>query len=289
MTARQNYMAMVKAGRALHALVRDPEDSSRVFEIVEALRPKERAPMLHRLRDDPNGAQLLNSRPSIRAALSDRARLFAMPQGSLGRAYLAYLDGSGISAEGLVAASQIERTAWTEEGIWMTERMRDTHDLWHTVTGYGSDVAGEMLVLAFSFAQTKTPGLGLIVLASLLANVGSPMGADITLAYVRGLSAEWLPAVAWETLLHQPIAEVRAFLKVGEPLRYQPIDPASLSQTSFVSRILNGHKNAATASSLPDLRKETGLTRERERVMKGPGRPPHRTAESRVFAASVPA
>lgn len=279
MTARQNYVAMVRASRALRALMADPEDSSRVFEIVEALRPKHKAPMLQRLREHPDGAQLLASRPAIREALGDRACLLAMPEGSLGRAYLSYLDSSGISAEGLVAASQIERTEWSEEGTWMSERMRDTHDLWHTVTGYGSDVAGEMLVLAFSFAQTKTPGLGLIVLASLLANVGTPMGADITLAYVRGLSADWLPAVAWESLLDQPIAEVRAQLKVGEPLRYQPIDLATLSDTSIVRRVLHGHKNAGTAAlqragadagaaALPSMRKESPPTQQEERSLR---------------------
>lgn len=284
MTARQNYMAMVKASRALRALVADPEDSSRVFEIVEALRPKQRAPVLDRLRDCPEGARLLLTRPSIGAVLQDRARLLAMPERSLGRAYLSYLNGAGISAEGLVAASQIERAAWTEEGMWLTERMRDTHDLWHTVTGYGSDVAGEMLVLAFSFAQTKAPGLGLIVLASLLANVGTPLGADITLAYVRGLSAEWLPAVAWEGLLELPLAEVRAQLKVGEPPRYQPIDVHSLSEGSLVGRVLHGHRNRG----LPGPRKETPFDAEQERELKQLSRPRKRPPNAAAFSGAHP-
>lgn len=263
MTARQNYMAVAKAGRALRALVADPEDSARVFEIVEALRPRDRTPVLDRLRSTEEGAALLAERPSIRSALQ-RARLAALPEGTLGRAYLAYLDASGITAEGLVSASQIARGPFCEEGVWMSDRMRDTHDLWHTITGYGSDVAGEMLVLSFSYAQTKAPGLGLIVLASLIANLGTQMGADITLAYVRGLSAAWLPAVAWETLLERPIAEVRALLKVGEPPSYQPIDVSSLSETSIVSRLLQGHKNPG----LPALRKETPLTRAEEQLLK---------------------
>lgn len=284
MTARQNYMAVVKASRALCALVADPEDSSRVFEIVEALRPKQRAPMLERLRDCPEGARLLASRPCIRSALQDRDRLLAMPEHSLGRAYLSYLDRAGLSAEGLISASQIERTEWNEEGMWMSARMRDTHDLWHTVTGYGSDVAGEMLVLAFTFAQTKTPGLGLIVLASLLANVGTPMGADLTLAYVRGLSAEWLPAVSWEELLARPLAEVRALLKVGEPPRYQAIDLASLSENSLVGRMLNGHRGRG----LPTPRKEIPFDVEQERELKRLSRAQRRSPESSAVGQAHP-
>lgn len=42
-------------------------------------------------------------------------------------------------------------------------RMRDTHDLWHVLTGYSGDVLGETALLGFIFAQTGNPGVALII------------------------------------------------------------------------------------------------------------------------------
>src|SRR3546814_4509096 len=37
-------------------------------------------------------------------------------------------------------------------------RLRDTHDLFHILTGYGRDALGEQCVLAFSYSQTPSWG-----------------------------------------------------------------------------------------------------------------------------------
>src|SRR3546814_14108504 len=42
-------------------------------------------------------------------------------------------------------------------------RLRDTHDLFHILTGYGRDALGEQCVLAFSYSQT--PSWGTLFLA----------------------------------------------------------------------------------------------------------------------------
>ena len=36
---------------------------------------------------------------------------------------------------------------------WMGERLRDIHDLFHVITGYGRDALGELCLLAFTNAQ----------------------------------------------------------------------------------------------------------------------------------------
>ena len=70
-----------------------------------------------------------------------------------------------ISPDGLVAASEeVNRTGReNEDRNRFGMRMRDSHDLWHCVTGYSRDLVGEASLLAFTFAQTRNPGIGAIV------------------------------------------------------------------------------------------------------------------------------
>ena len=97
------------------------------------------------------------------------------------------------------------------------KRLRDQHDLWHVVTGYGRDELGELCLLGFTYAQTKNRGVGLIVLVGFyqfLRNVGSFTLRPIRRGYEDGRKASWLPAEHWETLLSHPLEEVRQKLKI---------------------------------------------------------------------------
>jgi ubiquinone biosynthesis protein COQ4 len=212
----------LEAWRALRALSNDPDDTAQVFRIVRALPSGDR--VVRRLRRTESGARLLAERPSLLAALSDRDALLAMPEGSLGRAYGEFMTSEQISADGLVAASVDGGDARlvSEEQRFVGERLRDMHDLWHVVTGYGRDLLGEAALLAFTFAQTRTLGIGVIVGHALWKARGdfAPARGIIWQGFRRGLRAEWLPAQEWETLLPLPLEEVRERLRVGDPPAY---------------------------------------------------------------------
>ena len=106
--------------------------------------------------------------------------------------------------------------------------MRDQHDLWHVVTGYGRDLVGEAAVLAFTYAQTRNRGIGLIVAMAYWKGGKSVSWFRPFLreAYRRGRRAAWLPATDWEALLARPLHEVRAELGVGEPRGYEALRSA---------------------------------------------------------------
>ena len=92
-------------------------------------------------------------------------------------------------------------------------RLRDSHDLWHTVTGYGRDLVGEAALLAFTFAQTRNPGIGFIVAVAYFKSGGFPGARKVIReAYRRGRRSAWLPAADWEDLLGEEIEEVRGQL-----------------------------------------------------------------------------
>src|SRR5690349_12289761 len=135
----------LEALRALRALFRDPNDTAQVFRIISAVSGGARERMLRRLESTSVGRRVLREQNALASLLLDRSRLRQLPAGSLGREYLAFCERHGITADGLIAASEqgSQDDAITPRERVMRARMRDAHDLWHVVTGYQTDLIGE--------------------------------------------------------------------------------------------------------------------------------------------------
>lgn len=225
----------VRALRALLRLSANPDDTAEVFTIIEALSGQTPLRTVARFRRDPLGRQLLAERPRLLPVLADRALLESMPRGSLAHAYLAFLEREGITPEGLVQASLDGRSRELEPDsdlTFITERIRDTHDLWHTVTGYHGDVIGEAALLSFNVAQLHNPGVAVIVAAALVQYREAAFYRLIARAFMDGLRAAWLPSVPWETLLPLPLEQVRALLRVPAAPAYLPLRTRDLRETA---------------------------------------------------------
>jgi ubiquinone biosynthesis protein COQ4 len=229
-----------RAFTALSRLLRDPDDLPQVFTLIQSFSGGAPARLLRRLRGTASGARMLRERPDIVPLLSDREALRRLPDGSLGRAYLDFVESEDISAQGLLDANERGRVAapeLPEDLAWLHARMRDTHDLWHAVTGYKGDVLGEAGLLAFTLVQTRNPGVALIVIAALLkARDDREVRRFIVAGLRRGWRAAWLPATEWETLLAEPVVDVRARLGVDAPPVYTPLRSAELKLFQGVPR-----------------------------------------------------
>jgi ubiquinone biosynthesis protein COQ4 len=228
-----------KALTAARALVANPGDLPKVFTIIEALSGGTLARIARRMAKAESGRRLLRDKPDVVDRLEDRAALARLPEGSLGRAYLAFVESEQISAAGIRAAA-VEGSSQNRELPapldYVHARMRDTHDLWHAVTGYQADLLGEIGLLAFTFAQTRNPGIALLLGVGLW-KLSSLPGAWSLIAggYRRGRKAAYLPAVEWESLLEQPVSEVRARLSVEAPPSYQPLRGPAPGQPAAVA------------------------------------------------------
>src|SRR5476649_444005 len=156
--------------RALRRLLKDKEDTSQVFIITSSLRGKSALRGARRLGTTEYGRSVLAQNRSLLPVLCDRAALAALTAGSFGRAYYDFVTRENISAEGLVESSLVQAKfpAPTSDEQLYRERIRDMHDLWHILTGYGRDPVGETCLVAFSFAQTKSPGLAAVALLGLV-------------------------------------------------------------------------------------------------------------------------
>lgn len=225
-----------RALRAARVLAADPDDLPQVFTIIESLSGTTLDRVARRIQKSEVGRRLITSRSDIVDLLADRAALARLPEGTLGRAYLAFVERENISAEGIRAAGDKGMTnevPMPPPLDWVHARMRDTHDLWHAATGYSGDVLGETALLAFTFAQTWNPAIGLILAIGLSKTIAAPNGGaaarrTILDGFRRGLKAKWLPGQDWESMLTLPLDEVRRLLSLGAPPVYTEIRSAEL-------------------------------------------------------------
>ncbi len=236
--------------RAFHAirdLLADPDRTELAFEAVSAVSARDFERLFRRFLADPEGRRLFAERPSLLAALSDRARLRALPEGSFGRAYAAFMDAAQLTADGLVEADLASEEALgvdvrDPDRHWFSERLRDMHDLWHVLSGYGRDEAGEAANLAFSYAQMPFRGIVLILIAVALHE---PHGGRVAWpryllrAWRRGRRARPLVLARYEDLLARPLDEVRRALG---------IEPASVAHPAGIV-VAHRHSRAALAAA----------------------------------------
>ncbi len=218
-----------KAWRALRSLIADPERTEQVFELIRALAGGSGERLFQRFLGRPEGRELLRERPDLLATLRDAARLAALPEGSFGRAYADFMGTARLRADGLVEAAdavrQPEDGALDPERRWFFDRLRDMHDLWHVLTGYGRDLAGEAANLSFTWAQTRNRGIGAIVVAAALLG---PKTLDchwrryLFRCWWRGRRAAFLPLARYEELLPRPLDAVRRELGIDAPERARP-------------------------------------------------------------------
>jgi ubiquinone biosynthesis protein COQ4 len=216
----------LRALRNIRALIRNPDDTPKVFEIIDALSGNAGEKTFQRFRSSETGQRILAERRDLLKMLDDRERLLALPAGTLGRTYAEFASREQITGQGLADASQVGRRVELDpERELFFERLRDMHDLWHVTTGYGRDLVGEAALLAFSYAQTRNRGVGFIVAVGWLRASGemSPARPLMVEGFRRGRRARWLPGEDWEALLEQPLPAVRAKLELGEPPAYAPL------------------------------------------------------------------
>lgn len=216
-----------KAWRALRALQRNPQDTRQVFLLTEAIKGRSPFKLLARFRADPMGAERLRERRTLLATLNRTEWLQSLPEGSFGKVYHDFLAEEQLSAQGLVDISMSAGNTLPDDGSdrhYIGRRLRDMHDLFHVLCGYGRDELGEVCVLAFSYPHQYTRGfaviasLGAFVLRRRL-KVPGVLGAALQ-AWRHGRAAAWLPVQPLEALLTRDLAELRRELKIRPPTRY---------------------------------------------------------------------
>ena len=209
-----------RARRLLRALLDDPERTELVFELMEALGGRGDEPLFQEFARSREGRRLLAERPSLVATLADHEALRRLPDGSIGRAYLVFAEARGFAADGLQQANDrglgAVNASLDPDRRFFYERLTAMHDLWHVLTGYGTDESGEAALLAFSLAQgIAGRGIRAILLAAAWRAPWSDAFAfqrQLVAGWRRGRRSDRLALVPYEDLLPRSLASVRRWL-----------------------------------------------------------------------------
>jgi ubiquinone biosynthesis protein COQ4 len=198
----------------LRNILRDPQNTEQVLEFLSLINSgpaiKKR---IDRFFTNPAGKALFDQRRAIDSRTVDLDALAALPDGTLGHAYARFLRSHGLTPEvfdGPPAGISDPRRSY------LVQRMRQTHDLWHVVTGCETDPSGEVALQAFTFAQVRSPGSGFLAVFGGLRNAREARSTgvlrDVVAYYRAGKRANALPAFAWEDHWATPLSEVRTML-----------------------------------------------------------------------------
>lgn len=221
----------VVAAKALRRLLADKEDTGQVFEIMRALNGNSTARNYRRLLSTPAGGRLAYERVELAERLMDDAWLDSFAPGTVGAVYRDFIRSENLSAEGLaeIGRQANVRSELPHPYAWFGRRTRDTHDIWHVLTGYHRDGLGEACLVAFSYGQTGSLGWAVIALGAALRSRGGPRhpyARAIWQGYRRGKAAGWLPGEDYEQLMAEPLDAARRRLNLTPATVYDQIPPA---------------------------------------------------------------
>src|SRR5262249_2902263 len=139
-------------------LYHHPYDTAQIARAIEAFTGRSVPRLLHRLEKRTRGRELLEKRPSLRDALADTKWLEGLAEGSLGRAYLDYCRGEGLTSSMTPYVDQgtnaCRNESLPEDEAYIQDYLFHCHDIFHLVAGYHTDLIGEVCLLAFTAPQT---------------------------------------------------------------------------------------------------------------------------------------
>jgi len=228
-TAANDRKNWGEAIRAIRLLLADPKDTVQVFRVMKALNGGTAQRNYHRLIQTPEGGRIAYKRDELVGKLTNREWLSQFAPGTVGAAYRAFLERTGFSADGLEAVSmEVDRNNRDEQTpyAWIGRRERDLHDIWHTLTGYrADDPLGELCLVAFSYAQSKSLGWAFIAVMGSLKSLREPHSGAVLRAvwegYRNGRKAKWLQGEDIDTLFAEPLEEARERLNIPRPVAYE--------------------------------------------------------------------
>ncbi|MFN4019057.1 MAG: Coq4 family protein [Erythrobacter sp.] len=210
-------------------LVEDKEDTEQVFHIIEATKGRRSHALAHAFIRSPQGQRLMREAVDIPAMLDDHARWADCGPNSVAAHYIAFMKREGLSAAGLVAESH----KWAppeslpkDQTQWYFDRLRDTHDLFHVLTGYGRDALGEASLLGFTYEQNHNKGILFIAYAGArqikkVSGTKAPLFAAIKEGRRLGKAAAKIAHQEIAALMREDIDAARTRLNIGKPAIYR--------------------------------------------------------------------
>lgn len=192
--------------------VKDPNNTESVFDLAEAMAHTEATTgSVTYLKSIPEVAQIIEER--YIAPTPKLQDLLTLPKDSLGYIYSSHMTEVNFDPE------FYRKVVVQDDFTYIALRMRQTHDIWHTVTGFKVDVVGEIGLQAFQLAQNHSPMAVMLMAGALLNMIRSCQNIDglmqiMSHGYHMGRQAKPFLAQKWEEGWEKPLAEWRSELNI---------------------------------------------------------------------------
>jgi len=159
------------------------------------------------------GRRLLAERPRLNATTVSLTTMATYPERSLGRAYATYFEENEI-----IPFHPPELPVSTAQD-YVATRLREVHDVFHVVTGYGTDDIGELELQWFNLGNLGWGPLPfLVIVASFFQGRMTKHGGLWAVckragaAYQRGRRSRTLASILWEDYWHMPLCELQSLV-----------------------------------------------------------------------------
>lgn len=197
---------------AMRRLLRDPYDTQQVFELATNLNVGAIRRRMPEFYASPDGERLFRERRTIDSRHVDLEALARLPEGTLGREYVRFLRERDFTPDLFQPPDNVR----DPRASYLMQRMRQTHDLWHLLTGHPTTPNGEVALQAFTYGQVGAPSALVIALGGALrgALAHPSLLRQVWRAYRAGQRAAPLAVVLWEELWQVPLTELRQRLRV---------------------------------------------------------------------------
>lgn len=192
----------------------NPEGTQSVFDIEDGLRRSESTDELLRFTAKDSQVQHLIKDRYLQP-VPDTEALGKLPSDTLGYRYVQHLESHGFDPN-------YYRKIEVENDIdYVMMRIRQTHDIWHVITGFDTHPLGEIAIKAVELAQTHRPMAAAICAGGIfryMLKQPQQFGdciESIAAGYQMGLYAKPLLAMKWEELWDRKLEDLRESLGVN--------------------------------------------------------------------------
>ncbi|MEO7113174.1 MAG: Coq4 family protein [Polyangiaceae bacterium] len=209
-----NPLKTIRMLRSFWLLSQDPNRLEQVFEIGDTGENQRIfAEVAAFVSQDPQGARAFREMPRI--GNIDLQELVKLPEGTLGRVFADHMIANGLDPKAIpvphVAPGDLR---------YVKAHLRETHDVWHVVTGFNTDVAGEIGLQAFYLAQLPSRlsavliAMAFVHLATKNMDPRDALVGEIMRGFAIGKRAKMFFGFEWAKHWATPIADVRKMLDV---------------------------------------------------------------------------
>ncbi|TCD61667.1 Ubiquinone biosynthesis protein [Steccherinum ochraceum] len=190
-------------------------------DMVAAVGDLTAGPVLPRLRDtmlaSKEGRAILKERPRISTKTVDLEKLASLPEGTMGRRYISWLERCGVSPDTREPVHYVD----DPELAYVMQRYRECHDLYHCLFNLPVNVEAELALKFFEFANLGLPMAGFAAAFGHF-RLNSERRARLFSEYVPwamkcGTSSKSLITVYWEKRWEQDVSQIKEELGVWDP------------------------------------------------------------------------